>query len=237
MSHRTSKPPVKFSPLAVNLKARKVTGLASTWNLDQGGDVIRKGAYAKTLETWRREGYVIPLLDSHVYDSVVDRVLGKLTAAHETDQGLVTTFEFVGDDPRGDAAARRVAGKFVTGMSIGYLVKRQSTPSKELREQGVYRIIEELELQEVSLVVFPMNKEATVLTTSEKSKAIQAALARGDARMAPDKEAALRNRIDSVLQGRTIPAEGMAPDHPTRIRLEEFFRESRMREIAQSINN
>ena len=44
---------VTFAVKSVDQKARRFAGLASTWDLDLGNDVIHKGAFAKRLNDWR----------------------------------------------------------------------------------------------------------------------------------------------------------------------------------------
>lgn len=193
-----ARPIVRFEPQSFDVKTNTVTGLASTWNLDHGGDVIRQGAYTKTLEKWRREQSVIPLVDSHRYDSF-QRVVGKLKHAEETEDGLVTTFDFVPGDPEAEAAARRLKGGFVTGLSIGYLVKKSTTPSAELKAMGVRRIIDEVDLQEVSIVLFPMNAEAVVQSTSEKAAQLRSAIGHLEPMMDPDAARALRWKMREIL--------------------------------------
>ena len=48
---------------ALDEDSRTFEGLAATWDLDLGGDVIHRGAFKRTLEEWQKAGSVIPLLD------------------------------------------------------------------------------------------------------------------------------------------------------------------------------
>lgn len=141
--------------------ARTFTGMASTWDLDLGGDVIRRGAFANTLKEWRSSGRVIPLLDSHDGWSSVRSVVGKMTDAKETKTGLEATFELV-DTPDGDEIRERLKKGMVTGLSIGYRPVKIEMPSPEEEQAGVFRFLSEVELREVSVVVFPMNPAAMV---------------------------------------------------------------------------
>jgi hypothetical protein len=84
---------VSFAIKSVDEKARRFTGLASTWQKDLGDDVIHKGAFKKTLADWRgSQTKTIPLLDSHDRWSV-DSILGKMIDGAETSDGLETEFE------------------------------------------------------------------------------------------------------------------------------------------------
>ena len=109
---------------------------------DKGGDIIRKGAFAKALQ---RAGEV-PLLLQHKAGAVIGRV------------------EHLSEDKRGlrviasvaDARASRLLGRGkLDGLSFGYRV-REATSGGGLRE------LTELDLVEVSLVANPMQVKARV---------------------------------------------------------------------------
>jgi HK97 family phage prohead protease len=147
--------------------AHSFTGLLAAWTLDQGNDVIQKGAFSSTLHYWRANPMKrnIQLRDNHNRASIFN-VVGKMVDAAETEEGLETTWQMVPDDPVAEAAYRRIKGGFVTGMSIGY----QPVKSKPGSEQGKsVRVLTEIKLIEGSLVLEPMNEDALVDTTSVKS--------------------------------------------------------------------
>ena len=145
-------------------------GLAATWDLDLGGDVIHKGAFKKWIQEFKQLGKLLPLLDSHDTWSSVTNVLGKLLEAKETKAGLWTRWELV-DAPDLDGIKARLAGGFVPGMSIGYVAKKIRTPSDVERRGGILRHLDEMALREVSLVVTPMNPKATVNPDTVKGEA------------------------------------------------------------------
>jgi uncharacterized protein len=150
-----------FEVKAVDDSARTFEGLASTWDLDLGGDVIHKGAFAKTLTYWREQGFAVPLIDQHRYGSIKD-VLGSMVDAEERDEGLWARFE-VDEDADGDKALRHVKRKRLNGLSIGY-----EAVQPERDEIGV-RHLREVKLYEVSLVLWPMNPGAQFDPASAKS--------------------------------------------------------------------
>jgi len=109
---------------------------------DRGGDVIRKGAFAKALE---RSGEV-PLLWQHK----VDAVIGRVEQLREDERGLRVIGQV------GDARASRLLGSGkVDGLSFGYRVR-------EAKSEGTLRELIELDLVEVSLVANPMQPKARV---------------------------------------------------------------------------
>lgn len=109
---------------------------------DRGGDIIRKGAFAKALA---RAGEV-PLLWQHRAGAVI----GKVETLQEDARGLRVIANI------GDARASRLIGSGrVDGLSFGYRV-REAKSAAGLRE------LVELDLTEVSLVVNPMQPKARV---------------------------------------------------------------------------
>ena len=109
--------------------------------VDQGGDVVRKGAFARSLE---RKGPV-PLLWQHEPGRRIGRI------------------EYLGEDRRGlriiawltdGEAAGLLAGGAVSGLSFGYRVRAA-------RGRGP-RELTEVELIEISLVTMPMQPGARV---------------------------------------------------------------------------
>lgn len=199
---------------SVDMTARTFRGLASTWSLDSGGDVIEKGAFKRTLGIWRaarrggKPGKVIPLLDSHDRFSSVEAVLGRLGSAKETDEGLDVVFE-VAPTARGDEVLKLLDGGFVDGLSIGYRPVRVRAPNDKERKRGVFRFLEEVELREVSVVVFPMQEEARVKD--------EGGLGASDG-----------HAVDS-----DGPAPGLAPDSAERARMAAKLRDLELRRLAR----
>lgn len=141
-------------------EARTFTGLASTWDQDLGGDIIIRGAFRDTLSEWQANGKVIPLLDSHRNDSLLS-VVGKMTDAKETKEGLEATFEVM-EGPTGDEVYRRIKGGYVDGLSIGYETLAWEKPDDEERQKGAWRKLTKINLMEVSVVLWPMNTGARI---------------------------------------------------------------------------
>jgi HK97 family phage prohead protease len=109
---------------------------------DKGGDIIRKGAFAKALE---RVGEV-PLLWQHKAGAVI----GRIEHLSEDKRGL-RVIASVGDA----RAARLLNARKVDGLSFGYRVR-------EAKSAGGLRELVELDLVEVSLVANPMQPKARV---------------------------------------------------------------------------
>ena len=113
---------------------------------DRGGDVVRPGAFAGSLK--RRAG-AVPLLWQH--DPA--RPVGRIEYLREDGRGLRVIARLSGGAAGRAAAALLKAGK-VAGLSFGYRVRRASG-----REP---RVLEDVDLLEVSLVLAPMQPKSRV---------------------------------------------------------------------------
>lgn len=109
---------------------------------DRGGDVVRKGAFAKAFE----RACQVPLLWQHKSGAVV----GRIEQLCEDRRGLRVIAAVT--DAR---AASLVQRKAIDGLSFGYRVR-------EARSTGGLRELVTLDLVEVSLVANPMQRFARV---------------------------------------------------------------------------
>ena len=116
---------------------------------DGGRDVIRQGAFARTLATRAQAGAgPLPLYWQHRPDIRI----GWVEQASEDARGLRVIARI--DNPEGGAAAALRAGK-VTGLSFGYR-------ARGYRADHGGRELTDVELFEVSLVTHPMQHAARV---------------------------------------------------------------------------
>ena len=205
MEHDSKHLVARFEVKALDEEARTFSGLAATYALDLGGDVIEPGAFKKTLKDWKRGKRVLPLLDSHNSGSVRS-VVGKLLEAEEAPKGLDATFEVI-DGPDGDEVFRRVKGGYVDGLSIGYSAVQVRYPeTAEEQATGVYRFLKEVKLIEVSVVLWPMNPEARIDTATAKALLMAAK----DKDLTEDDRAELKSlaaEINVLLQASAMPGE------------------------------
>ena len=136
-------------------------GYASTWirKPDAYGDVVKRGAFAKSIEKLKAEGKTIPLIWSHQLDSLKSYI-GQVDFLEEDDKGLHFIASFNDSD---DAQKVRkmyqdgVLSKFSFAYNVldqGTVVLEDGTKANELRE---------LEIYEVSCVLVPANDDATVV--------------------------------------------------------------------------
>ncbi|HMP57508.1 MAG TPA: HK97 family phage prohead protease [Novosphingobium sp.] len=124
----------------------KLAGYAALFGQrDGGGDVIRKGAFARTLAA---RAQPLPLFWQHR----ADQRIGWVEAIAEDDKGLRVIA--VIDNPAGGAALALKRGA-VTGLSFGYAARR-------FRRDQQGRELLDIDLFEVSLVTTPMQHAARV---------------------------------------------------------------------------
>lgn len=125
------------------------SGFASTPDLDQGGDIVVKGAFARTIA---QRGDKLKMLWNHKSS---DLPIGKYTKVEEREGGLYVEGK-ISETVIGRDVMTLLRDGAIDSMSIGY-----SVVDKEYNDDGV-RIIKDLDLYEVSLVNFPMNEKAVI---------------------------------------------------------------------------
>ncbi len=130
-----------------------IEGYASLFEAtDQGGDVVVKGAYAKSLAALSASGRSVKMLWQH--DPA--QPIGLWEEVREDGRGLWVKGRLLTNVAKGAEAAALIEAGAIDGLSIGYRTKQAT------KDTGGQRRLTELELWEVSLVTFPMLPEARV---------------------------------------------------------------------------
>ena len=128
-------------------------GYASLFGVaDQGGDIVLRGAYAKSLARLAAKGERVRMLWQH--DPA--QPIGVWDEVREDGRGLWVKGRILADVAQGREAAALLAAGAIDGLSIGYRTVKSERDGKGRR------LLSELELWEVSLVTFPMLREARV---------------------------------------------------------------------------
>jgi len=129
-------------------------GYASVFgNVDLGGDVVFKGAFAKTLRERLKKGF-IKIVDSHRTYVGTDSVIGIVREAKEDDHGLWFKGPF-SSVTRAQEIRTKIKERLLDALSFGYdIVKAEKNPDSGVLE------LKELKLYEVSVVIWGMNPKA-----------------------------------------------------------------------------
>lgn len=136
-----------------------IEGYASLFGkVDQGGDVVGKGAYAGSIKAMEARGQRVKMLWQH--DPA--QPIGVWQEVREDDRGLWVKGRLLDCIQKGREAAALVAAGAIDGLSIGYRTKKAGKTDKG------QRLLTELELWEVSLVTFPMLPSARVAAKGER---------------------------------------------------------------------
>ena len=121
-------------------------------NVDQGGDIVEKGAFDESLECHKGAGTMPKMLWHHNPREVI----GVYTKFESDDYGLRAEGKLLTAIPLAAQAYVLMKAKAVDGLSIGYRTVKAATD-----DMG-NRLLKTLNLYETSVVTFPMNQLATV---------------------------------------------------------------------------
>lgn len=141
--------------------------LACFDNVDSYGDVILKGAFAKTIVDHKDANMPVPILQQHGTMgsfSGDDTPIGHFVEMREDATGLWVKGQLY-SHTRGTDMYKllKEAPQGFMGMSIGYrTIAQKFTTEEEFRKTGVVRYLTEIELREGSIVTFPANQKARV---------------------------------------------------------------------------
>lgn len=124
---------------------------AAFGNLDGNYDVIEKGSFLNSLSGSKE----FPLLFQHDYY----QVLGKITEAREDSYGLYVKGRLNLGVPKAKEVYSLLKAGDMDRMSIGF-----RTVKCEWKENGddYYRVLQDVDLKEISIVTFPANDNAVV---------------------------------------------------------------------------
>lgn len=153
---------IKFKTDGNDKTLGKFSGLASVFDgKDAYGDTIKKGAFAKTLESGKR-----PLM---YFNHNPSRVIGKWLKIEETQKGL----EVTGELTPGHSDAQNVKASMqhgaMDGLSIGFYIPKGGS---ERKDDGS-RVISQINLIEISVVSRPADDHARISQIKSQIEEIQ----------------------------------------------------------------
>lgn len=131
-----------------------ISGYASVFGeRDLIGDRVQRGAFAASLLSATQK---LPMLSGHKTDQPIgvwDRVV-------EDARGLFVAGRLLSGSPLADSTAKLIREGAMTGLSIGYRTRRHQPTARG-------RTLTELDLWEVSVVAFPMQRTARITTIGD----------------------------------------------------------------------
>ena len=131
-------------------------GYASVFNnVDSGGDVVRKGAFRKTIKERLKKRQIL-LYDSHAIFEGTQAVIGLVKQAKEDDYGLWFQAGFSGTS-RAQEVRQKIREGILSALSFGYDIIK-AKPSDEHGPDVME--LTELRLWEISVVPWGMNPKA-----------------------------------------------------------------------------
>lgn len=167
--------PIETKDMAFDLKAAAedgaIEGYASLFGeVDQGGDVVAHGAYEASLANLAAQDRKVKMLWQH--DPA--QPIGIWEELREDDRGLWVKGRILTEVEKGREAIALIKAGSIDGLSIGYRTINAQ------KDEGGNRVLQEVDLWEVSLVTFPMLPTARVATKGEISQDIIEKLKAGD---------------------------------------------------------
>lgn len=190
------------------------SGLASVFDnvIDSEGygpTIIRKGAFTKTLQ---ENGEAMPML----YQHDICAVIGQTLSAFEGNTGLNINW-FFADTSRAAEVQTLVDEGIINALSIGFSAIR--TMQGQLPNGSIGRIITELQLFEISCVLWPADSKA-LITTVPKSEAAGIRREFKDRKKKDMRDEALRREIDLTLS-----------EHKSNVELEREILEAQIQQL------
>lgn len=141
----------------------EIVAYASTFDRvpDSYGDIVARGAFAKTLDAWQQAGNPIPLLFGHRTDDPRMN-LGAVIEASEDERGLRIRAQFDETNEIAQYTRKLVKEGRLTKLSFAY--DTIDADMVDLDDGSKARELRELKLYEVSLVPIPANEMTEVIS-------------------------------------------------------------------------
>lgn len=182
-------------------------GYASVFNaIDQQNDAIAPGAFTASLAKWKNEGHLPKLLWQHDPHTPV----GLWDQMEEDEYGLFVRGHLLLNIPKGREAYILLKEGVVDGLSIGFLPRKS-------HHEGRARVIDQVDLFEVSLVTFMANPLAYVTSCKERTEKedpaeTKAAVFGATVPLAPEASTWMRRPLRVIENKEALPQTRPAKD-------------------------
>ncbi|WP_088184064.1 HK97 family phage prohead protease [Sphingobium sp. Z007] len=190
---------------AAPIKENEVEGLASTYgNIDHAGDIVERGAYARTLDRFNSSKKGMPFLAHHRHD----RPIGKITELRDSDEGLYFKARF-SDSHDGQNVRQQFLDGTLDSFSIGYRVIQKQ--ADRVKDRRVLRL-KEIALHEISAVTFPCNELAIISAVKGAISETYSDLSLEDQQRLADFAETLRSVASGTSHGDMLEEVALTPD-------------------------
>lgn len=135
-------------------------------NVDHGGDRILPGAFTDSLTAWAESGDPIPFIWSHDWGNP-DAHIGAVTAARETDDGLVVTAELDLDRPYAAQVFHLLKSRRVKQFSFAYDPLEYAWVVEEGQPYEI-RELSKLDVFEVGPTLLGMNPDTELIAAAAR---------------------------------------------------------------------
>ncbi len=161
---------------------------------DSYDEIVRKGAFAQSLQDWAAQDKMPPVLWNHDRN----QPLGVWTQLKEDEHGLYGEGRLlINDVARAKEIHALMLAGAIDGLSIGYRLNKWAYDQQE----DVLELLD-ISLKEVSIVTFPANEQSRI-------EMVKSALAKGSLPTLPEFERALRDLGFSKSQATAIAGHGL----------------------------
>jgi HK97 family phage prohead protease len=140
------------------------TAIAATYSLDRQNERIEPGAFARTIAAWQDRGGQLPLHWNH--SAAAEDVIGSVdpgTMREEPNVGLHVRGQLDLENSEVAREAWRSMKQNIVGLSFGYL-----TTASHM--DGEVKVIDEVDLFEVTITPAPANADTRILSTKAASR-------------------------------------------------------------------
>lgn len=158
----------------ISVKANEngtIEGYASTWDRepDSYGDIVKQGAFTKSLEKWKESGRNIPLLWAHGM-SDIKAFIGTIIQIEEDEKGLHFVAKF-DDTPEAQRVRELYKDGRLAKFSFAFEVKEAGPVTLDSGIKA--NELRELDIFEISCVTVPANSHAEVIDIKDGEVAVK----------------------------------------------------------------
>jgi len=166
----------------------EISGYAARFdNVDLQGDIIRKGAFAKSCRERVKAGKVLLMARHFAHGGDTAEAIGQIITAREDDQGLYIKAKCYGSQLAQETREKIKTSPNAYGMSVGYTTVRSTDLSDDTGALTGKELLE-CKLYEVTVTAVPANEETSAEAKSAATpgltlEALQARIVELEARV------------------------------------------------------